>query len=81
MRWIRAVMQGNLGMEVIITKNGNENDKFKECREVKIIENGHICKKVISQIWSGAFLVNFEYIYCTMLFCFYFEQVNTGWEE
>ena len=50
MQGIRAVMQGNLGMEVIITKNSNENDKLKECREVKIIENEHICKNVISQI-------------------------------
>ena len=44
MQGVRAVMQGNLGMEVIIIKNSNENDKLKECREVKIIENEHICK-------------------------------------
>ena len=28
----------------------NRNDKFKEWREVKIIENEHICKNLVLQI-------------------------------
>ena len=41
---------GNLSIAVEITKNSNENDKFKEWREVKIKENEHICKNLVSQI-------------------------------
>ena len=44
---------GNLGGNLVIaaemTQN-SENDKLKECREVKIIENEYICKNVISHI-------------------------------
>ena len=39
-----------------ITWNSNGNDKFKDWREAKII-------KLLSHIWRGAFLVNFEHIY------------------
>ena len=31
-----------------MTKNSNENDKLKEWREVKLIENEHICKNLVS---------------------------------
>ena len=37
---------GNLGIAVEITQNSNGNDKFKEWREVKIIENEHVCKNL-----------------------------------
>ena len=40
---------GNLGIAAEMTQN-SENDKLKECREVKIIENEYICKNVISHI-------------------------------
>ena len=42
--------------------NSNGNDKFKEWREVKIMENKHFCKTFISDISSGVFLVNFGHI-------------------
>ena len=44
-----------------MTQNSNGNDKFKDWREVKIIENC-VCKNLVSHIWSGAFLVNFGHI-------------------
>ena len=55
-----AVNQGgNLSIAVEMTSCSNKNGKFKERREVKLIENEHICKNVVSHIWSGAFLINF----------------------
>ena len=39
---------GNLGIAVEMTQNSSGNDKLKELREVKIIENGHICKTLVS---------------------------------
>ena len=33
-----------------MTKNSSRNNKFKEWREVKIIENEHICKNLGSHI-------------------------------
>ena len=35
---------GNLGITIEMTQNCSDDDKLKESREVKIIENGHICK-------------------------------------
>ena len=35
---------GNLGTADEVTQNSNGNDKFKEWREAKIIENEHIVK-------------------------------------
>ena len=40
---------GNLGIAAEMTQN-SENDKLKECREVKIIENEYICKNLVSRI-------------------------------
>ena len=40
----------NLGITVEMTKEKNGNDKFKEWREVKIIENEHICKYLVLHI-------------------------------
>ena len=40
----------NLSIAVEITQNSNGNDKFKEWREVKIIENEHICENLVSHI-------------------------------
>ena len=37
-------------MAVEMTQNNNGNDKFKEQREAKIVENEHICKNAVSQI-------------------------------
>ena len=41
---------GNLGIAEEMTQEGNGNDKFKEWREVKIIENEHICKNLVLHI-------------------------------
>ena len=42
---------GNLSIAVEMTQNSNGNDKFKEWRKVKIIENEHtFVKTQISQI-------------------------------
>ena len=41
---------GNLSIVVEITQNNYRNDKFKEWREVKIIENEHICKNLVLHI-------------------------------
>ena len=41
---------GNLGTADEVTQNSNGNDKFKEWREAKIIENEHICKNPVSRI-------------------------------
>ena len=49
----------NLVIAVEITKNSNENDKLKEWREVRLIENEHIRKILVSYFWSGSFLVSF----------------------
>ena len=40
---------GNLGA-VEMAQNSNRNDKFKERREVKIIENEHICENLVPHI-------------------------------
>ena len=40
----------NLSIVVEMIWNSNGNNKFKEWREVKIIENEHICKKLVSRI-------------------------------
>ena len=40
---------GSLGTAVEMTQNSNENDKFKEWK-VKVIENEHICKNLVSNI-------------------------------
>ena len=46
-----AVNQGgNLSIAVEMTSCSNKNGKFKERREVKLIENEHICKNVVSLI-------------------------------
>ena len=41
---------GNLSIAVEMTWNSNRNDKLKEWREVKIIEDDHICKDLVSDI-------------------------------
>ena len=40
----------NLSIAVEMTQNSNVNDKFKEWREVKIIENERISKNLVSHI-------------------------------
>ena len=40
----------NISIAVEMVQNGSKNDKLKECWEVKIIENEHICKNVVSHI-------------------------------
>ena len=40
----------NLSIAIELTQNSNGNDKFKEWREVKIIEKEHICKNFVSHI-------------------------------
>ena len=55
-----------------MTQNSSENNKLKEQREVKIIENEHICKNLVSHIPSGA--------QCFSVYIIDFEQINTGWE-
>ena len=43
---------GNLSMVVEMTQNSNGNNKLKELREVKIIENEHIRKNSLTHlIW------------------------------
>ena len=41
---------GNLGIAEEMTQESNGNDKFKEWREVKIVENEHICKNLVLHI-------------------------------
>ena len=41
---------GNLSIAVEMIQNSNENNKFKEWREVKIVKNKHICKNLVSHI-------------------------------
>ena len=36
-----------------------------------MIENEHICKKLVSHILFGALLLTWD-IFCTMSFCFFF---------
>ena len=43
--WRCRESKWNFGIAVEMTWNCNGNDKFKERREVKIIENEHICNK------------------------------------
>ena len=45
-----------------MTQNSNGNDKFKDWREVKIMENELISKNLLSHNWSAAFLTNFGHI-------------------
>ena len=64
-------------MAVEMTQNSNGNNKLKKWREVKIIENEHICKNLI---WCIFF--NFRHISpkCPSVFITDFDQVNTRWE-
>ena len=41
---------GNLSIAVEMTQNSNGNDKFKQRRKVKIIENKYICNNLVSNI-------------------------------
>ena len=41
---------GNLGIAVEMKQESNRNGKFKEWREVKVIENEHICKNLVLHI-------------------------------
>ena len=41
---------GVFGITVEMTQNIRGNDKLKEVREIKIIENEHICKNLVSHI-------------------------------
>ena len=52
---------GNLSIAAEMTCNSNWKDKFKEWREVKVIEINHIFKNLVSHIWYGAILVYFEH--------------------
>ena len=40
----------NFGIAVKMKKESNKNDKFNKSREVKIIENEHICKILVLHI-------------------------------
>ena len=40
----------NLGIAVEMKQEGNINGKFKEWREVKVIENKQICKNLVLHI-------------------------------
>ena len=81
----------NLSIAIEMTQISNGNDKFKGWKEDKIIENEHICKSLVPHTLSGAFIVNFGHIWqnlfllllliLTAIICFYFEQVNNGWEH
>ena len=70
-----------LGITVEMTKNSSRNNKFKEWREVKIIENEHICKNLGSHIWSGVFLVNFGYFSYDIFFYYWLwtGKYRLGW--
>ena len=46
MRRIRVTM-GIIGIVIEMIWKSNGNDKFKECREVKIIEKENICKNLV----------------------------------
>ena len=54
---MREMKSVKVGMQ-----NSNGNNKFKEWRELKIIENEQIRKNAVSHIWSGAFIANFGHI-------------------
>ena len=41
---------GNLGIAAEMKQESNRNGKFKEWREVKVIENEHICKNLVLHI-------------------------------
>ena len=41
---------GNLDVVVEMKQESNRNGKFKEWREVKVIENEHICKNLVLHI-------------------------------
>ena len=43
-------LSGKSGKTVETMQNSNGNDKFKEWRKVKIIENECICKNLVSHI-------------------------------
>ena len=42
--------RANLGIAVEMKQEGNINGKFKEWREVKVIENKQICKNLVLHI-------------------------------
>ena len=48
--WDARNQGGNLNIATEITSNSNGNDKFKDRREVKIIENDYICKNLVLYI-------------------------------
>ena len=56
-----------------MTQNCFENDKLKEWREVKIIENERICKNLVSQSW---FIVPFLLTSTFFIFDFCFKKVT-----
>ena len=49
-RRIRVTM-GIIGIVIEMIWKSNGNDKFKECREVKIIEKENICKNLVFHNW------------------------------
>ena len=78
-----AVKEGrNVGIAVEMAYgNGIGNDKLKELRKVKIIDNEHICKNLVPDISSGVFLVSVGHIsHNVFVFIIDFEQVNASWE-
>ena len=62
---------GKLSIAVEITWDSNGNDKLKDWKEVKIIN-------LVSHIWPGSFLVNFEEFLaqCLSVFIIDFKQVD-----
>ena len=48
--WNVGNQNGNLGIAVEMTQNSNGKDKFNKWIEVKIVENEHICKNLVSYI-------------------------------
>ena len=75
---------GNLGIVVEMKQESNRNGKFKEWREVKVIENEHIRKNVFLhiQFYKTYFQFSFGHISHNVFSVFFiaFGQVNTGWK-
>ena len=64
-----------------MTQESNGNDKFKEWREVKIIENKHICQKIILHTTKFILVLFQEYFaQCTSIFIIEFGLVNIDWK-
>ena len=64
-------------------QESNRNGKFKEWREVKVIENEHICKNLVLHIQFCKIYFQFYFLVlqCLSVFIIEFGQVNTGWKD